>query len=200
VLLRDWEVRAILERRLTMLARPVRASKGCTLHVYPDDGDGPEPVNVPAGRGSLTDVICPFGIEGDVLIGKEAWFEVYSHDTARPLDPPKACYRSTETDEVIKLGEDGCTAVNRDGTFASPWRPAQHMPPWAVRIRLRVVSVACKRVQEATDEVAAAQAPGKAWGGGCYHRSWAGLWDADNPRHPWASNPWAWLARVERAL
>lgn len=210
VLLREWEVRAIMDGRLTMLARPVRRQPVHDDRAWGIYWDRP---NVEGRYGpcawGLSEPVpgsvylhSPFGAVGDVLLGKEAWFEVYSQDTAKPLDPPKACYRATETDEVIKIGDDGCSEINRDGTFASPWRSSSSMPQWAVRIRLRVESVACKQVWEITEDeccnlgfdqkgvVATFEPHATIW----FRSKWA----ADNPRHPWASNPWCWLARVGR--
>ena len=187
VLLREWEVRAIQEGRLTMLARPVNPEKGCTIWAVEEEYDNDEQVELLSlgAPGGPTDILCPFGMEGDVLLGKETWgfsarVTTDAHDRfMREMDSQYLVFRA-------------------DGSRAAFWHPPQRMPQWAVRIRLRVESVACKRVQEITEEVAYAQAPGKAWGGGCFHRSWAGLWDADNPRHPWEENPWTWIARVGR--
>ena len=143
--------------------------------------------------------VTPFGAVGDVLLGKEAWQRFMEDEvpTGHPHGPQDTMGRPSnpEIKSHIYYRADG-ELIHPDQGRAC-WCPAQHMPQWAVRIRLRVESVACKRVQEITEGDAMACGYDPTDGAFIFDRC-RKQWDADNPRHPWAENPWCWLARVGR--
>ena len=92
------------------------------------------------------------------------------------------------------------------------WRPSIHMPRWASRIILEVVSVRVERVQEIGGADALAEGIEKSWDGTAHwykdyspkatgqikHRpikSFATLWDSINAKRGlgWDVNPWVWV-------
>lgn len=191
ILLKAWEARAAAEGRLLMLARPGR---GKVEYVFDD-----EPNEMKAFVGGKA-VSGPFGAPGDVLLCKETWFEQYDTDTARPYDPPRACYQATEKNDVSFMDGDGFTVYNKNGWAKSPWRSSTQMPEWAVRFRPIVEAVTCKRVidlerseffdlglSEDGDRGDCTLAP--------YMAVWRTQWAKDNPRHPWPDS-WVWLATL----
>ena len=87
---------------------------------------------------------------------------------------------------------DGDLSHPEDGSEAL-WRPSIHMPRWASRITLKIVSVRVERVQEISraDEIAEGTPDGMFFD--C-------LWDSINAkRAPWSSNPWVWVIEFRKA-
>lgn len=126
---------------------------------------------------------CPYGEPGDRLWVRETW-----------------------------AGEESCVyradSPNDDRSNIVRWRPSIHMPRWASRISLEVIEVRVERLQEITEEEAAAEGadpslfrePGLS--DGFEHRlSFAHLWDSlnDYRGYGWDANPWVWVIRF-RAL
>lgn len=134
-------------------------------------------------------VTCPFGVPGDLLWVRETW--------RLPSGAPNGWVEYRADDSRTKF----C------------WRPAIHMPRWASRITLEVVSVRAQRVQEITEEDA--QAEGVEQGcltcgencictGGCgccrpcYRESFFRLWEAIYGRDSLDANPWVWAITFRR--
>ncbi len=115
---------------------------------------------------------CPFGVPGDRLWVRETWADVNSEMG------PTIIYRS---DGAMQGWEDFCEEFGPDygvgpsmnyekypGDYSMwwsdllnkdehkedgyAWKPSIHMPRWASRITLEVVSVGVERIQEAGDE------------------------------------------------
>lgn len=120
---------------------------------------------------------------GDVLYHKERWTWVpWTTDTI-----------------MVACGSDG---EHRELTPPDNWHnlylkenlwcSAHSMPYWASRHRRTVTSVELVRLQEMTQAMldGTIYAKTSAW--------FDERWDAANPEHPWASNPWVWLVAVER--
>ena len=155
----------------------------------------------PAGRDPVPD--CPFGRAGDTLWVRETWGPLAGGVT----------YRAT---------------ANTESPDGNRWRPSIHMPRWASRLSLEIVSVRVERLQAITGEDAAAEgitiklgaAPGtfaipvsdpgftQALPPGplttltesAVARAWfASLWDSINgARSPWDANPWVWVVSFRR--
>lgn len=195
ILLRDWEVRAILDGRLSMLWRP--ASFERVGHVWPQ-ADGTAKVELVAGGcgAGFRTVKCPLL---GTLIGKEAWCAPSAvHGSDDPVLPGmRILYRA-------------------DGVIGQAWRSSSQMPTWASRITLQVESVAVRLVQSITEEEARLcgglsrsefdvirleedfHSGGLHWG----RDRFATLWDeryGDARESLWMSNPWTWALTVRRA-
>lgn len=81
---------------------------------------------------------------GDVLWVRETWrwFEVYDEDTVH-------VQYSDSNGVVVACGTEQETGYDwqlRNEQNAGKWRPSIHMPRWACRLTLRVVSVECENV------------------------------------------------------
>lgn len=154
-------------------------------------------------------VRCPYGQPGDRLWVREAWGLNqrlgYAPDTKRPVSARSLHFRATAPDADV-----GC------------WRPSIHMPRWASRLTLDVVSVRVERLQALSDEDIAAEGvtaeiaetlvrttPGALRKlGEVYHSRladplyrWHVAWTLINGRESWDANPWVWaltFARVEQ--
>lgn len=81
------------------------------------------------------------------------------------------------------------------------WRPSIHMPRWASRITLEVVSVRVERLQDISIDDAIAEGvfqgfdPPDGHGFRSEARTlYREFWESINgKKHPWKSNPWVWV-------
>ena len=119
---------------------------------------------------------CPLGKAGDRLWVRETW--------ARPGDE-EIIYRADKwaADLVAKWKEDpNCPQVK--------WTPSIHMPRWACRLFLPLVSVRVERVQDITEDHAKAEGVGPT--GGSYREGFRAVWESIYGS--WDANPWVWVA------
>lgn len=175
-----------------------------------------------AGRDDLDAILrrfpnqngCPYGQPGDRLWVREAHAIV-----------PRTAYAGSEgVQQVIR--KDGPyehdAAVFREGwTRSAPgrWRPSIHMPRWASRITLEIVSVLVERLQAISEADAQAEGvEGHYIEDGWYWRnyllsdadaavspmmtsakdSFRSLWESINGADSWAANPWVWAVEFRR--
>lgn len=88
--------------------------------------------------------------------------------------------------------------------------PSIHMPRWASRITLEVVSVRVERLQDISGDDVAAEGCQFAWGDrqtlgtdeeaarrSLFSQLWSSIHKADGP-HGWAANPWVWVVEFKR--
>jgi hypothetical protein len=172
--------RAVVERPILFSGSMVRAilagTKTVTRRI----------VRAPKSMRDLASLRCPYGAPGDRLWVRETW-QTETHPDDR--DAAKVSYRA---DGEVHCEGDRWT-----------WRPSIHMPRWASRITLNVVSTRMERLHSITEEdaiaegvdaVSVADVPRN----GTLSRvaDFAQLWQMINgKRAPWASNPPVW--RVE---
>jgi hypothetical protein len=228
ILFNDAMVKAILDGRKTVTRRLV---KPAPVRVEAHDerigttGDGkPIRVHCPAGWrwrdtyaadgvdvGAALRVHCPYGAPGDRLWVREAWapldadyapIAASTPDVSRDVERGRMVHAACRADHVDARG---------DGPHALRWRPSIHMPRWASRLTLEVVSVRVERLHEIGSEDARAEGlewvphmygvKGVAafWWHGDPVQSFRALWDSINAdRAPWASNPWVWRVEFRR--
>jgi hypothetical protein len=185
---------------------------------------------------------CPFGLPGDRLYVRETWAEVhplqvasgrYSQDGQAGIPgPPSVNYR------VIYRADGECPRIHfQTGEPCHPWReaceadcqrshkhpeespmrwtPSIHMPRWASRITLDVVSVRVERLHDITDAEAVAEGV-RCWACNgpvdgtsendcdCFHTrsmardSFSSAWSAIYGARSWDSNPWVWRVEFRR--
>lgn len=196
-------VRAILDGRKTQTRRIV---KGCGLD-WLNDGFTPEFVADYQNR------LCPYGIPGDRLWVRETWqgplideeLEEEFRQSPDYFKKPSFCaYRATDT----------LDAINADGEELG-WRPSIHMPRWASRILLEIVSVRVERFQDISDSgpqndctaegvfhCGMAVPTYEEWHGDGFNSSekwmYKKLWESINGAGSWVTNPWVWVVEFKR--
>jgi len=201
MLFTDDMVQAILDGRKRVTRRLVKFPKGF------EPGFSTNPIGSDgrwffSGAGSVNVVLamsngmrCPFGGPGDRIWVRESWnvYERLDEDLlhlfdkipkTRPKVPHALVYRASDA-----------------GDF--DWRPSIHMPRWACRLELPIVSIRPERVQDITEADAKAEGVAIKY----YHGAWC---EAKSYRdaflHLWEglywrkglgfdANPWVW--RIE---
>lgn len=174
-------VRATLEGRKTQTRRPIKMPPHGVEPYAPGYADGA------LWNYSFTEVIarCPLGRAGDRLWVRET-FRV-DHNLSRDGHP-----------QVVYLA--GGFSVARTapaGTRGYPdpqdkWTPSIHMPRWACRLVLPLVSVRVERVQDITDEDA--EAEGVEPIGGSYREGFRAVLTSIYGPKAWEENWWVWVA------
>lgn len=154
---------------------------------------------------------CPYGEPGDRLWVRETWAPLGDQLTEvvgrpRVFRADADLVRDDSGDRVgWWLGETFLEGSERPFR----WRPSLHMPRWASRITLDVVSVRVERLQDITEVAIEAEgvtchlarelAPGA-----CVASpfdAWRILWDSLNGSRPgcsWSDNPWLWVVEFRR--
>ena len=153
---------------------------------------------------------CPYGQPGDRLWVRETFQPTFAPDVERDdtdWETGKGYQlRYTATDERVDW-------MDGDDNITRRCKPAIHMPRWASRIMLEIVSVRVERLQDISEEDAKAEG---AWGPddsivgkvakhfGCdvlaVHPSLAYrmLWESINGPGSWDVNPWVWMIEFKR--
>lgn len=133
-------------------------------------GGGDEHVHVMRKR-------CPYGEPGHTLWVRETWglFDRESFGGERGY---AVAWRATDDDSVTWI--DGPHDFAGEGILSADerWRPSIHMPRWASRLTLAVLSVRVERLQSITEEDAIAE--------GMAHR------DAGADRYGQPLPGWSW--------
>jgi hypothetical protein len=133
---------------------------------------------------------CPYGQPGDRLWVRESFY---------------ACERDHWPDLPSVPANNGRIYfhANFDRSAPGPLRPSIHMPRWASRILLEVTDVRVERLQEISDEDAAAEGAGLRNCGvmdtldgpeqlKSYRTGFVYLWRDIHGAESWAENPWVW--------
>lgn len=192
-------VRAILDGRKTVTRRVAKlnyagrvAMRGRQWHV-----DDPNAF-----------LACPYGVPGDRLWVRENFMPA-------PMEVPPESPRRTRWDIVYAAGgaeeRMAPAAYNPMLYNYERWSPSIHMPRWASRITLEVVSVRVERLQEIVQADAIAEggppddqtisAVSREFGYEDWPRSWfAQLWDNINAKrgYGWDENPLVWRIEFKR--
>jgi hypothetical protein len=193
IILRPEEVRAILDGRKTQLRRVVKD----TRWIPADWSDWSSVAKNAVIRGR-----CPFGNPGDRLWGKETWATTLSLDhlpAARLASGAPVQYRNCESN---------VPGYPRLLPPVERWRSAVHMPRWASRITLEVHEVRVQRLQDIGNADLVAEGfqyrginDGPPIDGNLYAQALKDFktdWNKANPKHPYDSNPFVWVATFKR--
>jgi hypothetical protein len=202
-------VRAILEGRKTQTRRVVKPQPphSCAYIINGKQNAAccylakPPPVNrptvwVPPTPKSKTHLlICPYGQPGDRLWVREShYMSLLTHDGGAGVVE----YRADYCDELAS---------------GIRWSPSIHMPRWASRITLEVVSVRVERLHEISKEDAMAEGVVENDLGRLASETlhtyksqrvspvvlqYADLWESINGPESWAENPWVWVVEFKR--
>lgn len=187
-------VRAILDGRKTQTRRVVQPPRGWGER-YPNCDPYSMPPSVWWWDGKHDHVgvrhECPFGVPGDRLWVRESFMSA-------PMEAPPESPRRTRWDIVYAAGgaeeRMAPAAYNPMLYNYERWTPSIHMPRWASRITLEVVSVRVERVQSIAALDAAAE--------GTTHSGFRLLWDSLNAKrgYGWDANPWVWRIEFRRVM
>jgi len=188
-------VNAILSGRKTQTRRIVKPTKdrnGSGCHLAPCEIAG----EVNGGDYAL----CPYGQPGDRLWVRENFLYLMHGDvTAGDI---KYC---------ASIDSRSAAGSKNPGYW---WRkrPSIHMPRWASRITLEIVSVRVERLKQISERDALQEGIGlvladnwpdpKAMSEAVAKSRRAGfklLWESINGSDSWDTNPWVWVVEVKRA-
>jgi len=219
---KDDEVSAILDGRKTVMRRPVTSMNGFGRITRVSEGSRGYSVACTDTKGVVHDIAyheaCdrgPFGVPGDRLWVRERFAPVDSNG-----------HKCAVRDANFVVMSDGAQ-VCRDGTVVDAlpkfaqgvfdgiiWRPSIHMPRWASRILLEVVSVRVERLHAITEEDARREGMGgkgltasevidRAAGlprAASFRAAFENKWRSFNytKRHAWSENPFVWRVEFRR--
>lgn len=195
-------VRAILDGRKTQTRRLL----SCPPWAHVDDMVSAWRAGLPAlgllhdGRPVKQVSLTPYGVPGDRLWVRETW---------RPVSPEWAAPDGGPV--IVRYAGDGAEHMHSEGRIGD-WRwpeaarrgmvPAIHMPRWASRIDLEIVSVRVERLQDITEEDARSEGIGDGATEGIFdgaRAEFGALWNHINgARATWESNPWVWVINFRR--
>jgi len=207
-------VRAILAGRKTVTRRVVKPQPAPNS---PHDGgtkwvhDAHKGLHIPCGTvWHLTveekmGLRCPYGEPGDRLWVRETWVPLVGEDF--PDGMPNVVYRAHGWRIESEYGGEDRHGRPRE---VSRWRPSIHMPRWASRLTLEVVSVRVERLHDITEEDARAEGVEAKRGAGAaviqagpVHLShvvgFRELWCDINGAESWDANPWVWRVELDNA-
>ena len=156
--------------------------------------------------------ICP----GDILYVRETWAFASCIDCNMGYSLSVGCHENPITYDDGDSISEGCFIYR--ASYPDPqricWRPSIHMPKQAARIWLKVADVRVERLQEITEEQAAAE--GAIDNRGFIHapeneyddihsarehfkKIWASTVRAsDIDRYGWDASPWVWVIEFEQ--
>lgn len=163
---------------------------------------------------------CPYGEPGDRPWVRETWRPVSWYPNSYvvqfmadlkniDIDVPDTSNGEEWIDRMLQRCSDECIAAgieaDDDGMFQweedseNPikWRSPIFMPRWASRITLEITEVRVQRLQEISEEDAAAEGvePAKLYISdecGPFVAAYSTLWDSINGAGSWDANPWVW--------
>lgn len=129
--------------------------------------------------------ICPYGRKGDRVWVREAH---YINGMICPEEPcPPVIYRA----DPLPCWEGEEHEIR--------WRPSIHMPRWASRITLEIVSVRVEQLQDISNEDAVAEGIGTPLDiRYAALDEFKPLWESINGAGSWAANPWVWVIEFKR--
>ncbi len=173
-------VRATLDDRKTVTRRVVKGQALAWLNADFNPGFVAEKDNY----------CCPFGYAGDRLWLRETW-KSYGN-------PAKGVvhigYKAGGPDLFVD-----CDAPPKYQVLSKSWKPSIHMPRWASRISLEIMSIKVERLQDITEEQAKAEGVELSANAPDHKMAFAFLWEIINgDKYPWESNPWVWAISFKR--
>jgi len=151
----------------------------------------------------------PYGQPGDRLWVRETWQGPLVDDFESYLaDPDK--FKKPEFCEYAADGGPAPEFVTLDDELEQRWRPSIHMPRWASRILLEVVSLRVERLADISKDDAMAEGivlqPDGGFGlaDSTHYNfsdptdSYCSLWESINGDGSWLLNPWVWVVEFKR--
>jgi hypothetical protein len=149
---------------------------------------------------------CPYGQPGDRLWVRETWQYYgwsdegepqirFAADNATTWPKPPAGEELVNQWEILSRPEN----YNIDNHARDRrWRPSIHMPRWASRILLEIVSVRVERLNAISYEDARAEGIDRMVWPGILTHGFKVLWEQINGAGSWDANPWVWCIEFKR--
>jgi len=200
-------VRALLDGSKTQTRRVVKMPPSWDCVVYADWGNGWWPYRSDDGESPNYDnneipLNCPYGQPGDILWVRESWHQRGSWQAPGWPEAEPEDYYWSGTRQVVYAAD---SANPGDGWRS---RPSIHMPRWASRILLEVVSVRVERLQDIGEADARAEGvtiEDRHTVGYCAGeflppsiRAYRDLWEQINGAGTWDASPWVWVVEFKR--
>lgn len=184
ILFSDPMVRAILSGQKTQTRRVCKPAEAAFLSYVVNCGDGFWGDEEGDNR-----FACPYGQPGERLWMREA-HEAYEVGHVHY----RADWPNTQLAEAKQAG--------------IRWTPSIHMPRWACRLLLEIVSVRVERLHDISQDDAVAEGcddtrdmklePGRIFHAGGPRDAFAALWSSINGAESWDANPWVWVIEFRR--
>jgi len=194
-------VRAILEGRKTQTRRPIKPQPDDDIVdvEYDCEADlwlGNTQEDNDLGFCSSWTARCPLGETGDRLWVRETWRPVMeSWRSFVEYSAGGELAATGHSDAMTKLTKVALRFPGgRKDIHSEKWHPSIHMPRWACRLVLPLVSVRVERVQDITEEDA--EAEGVEQVGGSYREGFRAVWGSIYGT--WDLNPWVWVAEWKK--
>lgn len=190
-------IRSILAGQKTQTRRVIKPSQTPCMSIEENDAGKPWSWREDCNKGGDIWYPCPYGQPGDRLWVRESWRTDSTLDAKPPSSFKAWPIRYVADGKIIKHGS---FFGNTDGKT----RPGIHMPRWASRILLEIVSVRVERLQSISEADAEAEgidflrhvqdADETLTARDLYEC----LWDSINGEGSWAANPWVWVVEFKR--
>jgi hypothetical protein len=153
---------------------------------------------------------CPFGAPGDRLWVRETWCQLDRDGWAEqslPADHLSNRYGTPRRNGVAYRAECDEESERCRVELGYQWRPSIHMPRWASRLTLEIITIGVERLQDICDADAIAEGAwfdGTFWRGGVHpikgtlqcwpspKLAFKAIWRTINGEESWAQNPWVW--------
>lgn len=202
--MRAEEVRAIIAGRKTQFRRVMR-----TQPLWVADPSVPFKTPDADPKGIIN---CPYGAPGDRLWVRESWLIAHVNHIGKPIPKTRPDWMDSSGKYLMYAADGSCCRQIpgcKCGTVGRlPWRPSIHMPRWASRITLEIVSVRVERLQNISRADAKAEGlwpsphnglemvNGVPYGNA--QLAFRALWESIHGPRLWEANPWVWVVEFRR--
>lgn len=188
-------VRAIREGRNTQTRRIIKPQPAFEFHGVPFlkvHGIGEKP----------NAIKCPYGQPGDRLWVRETWGLMCYHDPTDWMRESIVGIPESELRERYLVEHAANWNLPSESAY---WRPSIHMPRWASRIMLEIVSVRAERLRDISKEDAKAKGVIESYRPSIdpmglannYTVEFFKLWESINGPGSWDLNPWVWVVEFK---
>lgn len=144
--------------------------------------------------------LCPYGRPGDRLWVRETWATDDSLDDKAPSE-----FSAWPVRYLADGAQRACGAFH--GNTKGKTRVSIHMPRWASRILLEIVSVRVERLQDISEDDAKAEGAIREFfpwerlmmdKSICFRGGFHKIWSQINGDDDWHKNPWVWVVEFKR--
>lgn len=159
---------------------------------------------------------CPYGMHGDRLWVREAFQPLFADGVENHWETD---WKTGKGYSISYPATDGIHEyLDADDNLKDACKPSIHMPRWASRITLEITGIRVERLQDISEEDAAAEGSDRLITSNCteqdralldlplcddanpYRNGFALLWESINGDGSWAANPWVWAIEFRRLL